>query len=324
MTDRRADASLTDMHLPSFFVRAVCLSGFALLTACDPQPANAPPEPTEAAAPVPVSHNSPALWVVKDADTTLYLFGTFHMLKPDRPWFDGAIRKAFDASDTLVTEIKQPDNPMALGPATIALATDPDGPPLSQKLPANVREAYRQFVTEQGLRLASLEEFEAWYVSSALATARFRKLGLDPKAGAERVLVAALPAAKSHEALETPQAQLAMLDSVPEDEQLDALAQLVTSKGDPAASTDKMLNLWLRGDADGLAATKNGALYKLDDMARIMLFERNRRWATWIARRMEQPGTIFLAVGAGHLAGQNSVQHYLEADHGITTTRIAD
>lgn len=304
------------------------MSGFALLAACDPHPAAQPAaQPSEQAAqiaPTPVQYHSPALWVVRDADTTIYLFGTFHMLKPGASWFDGAIRKAFEASDILVTEIKQPDNPIALGPATIALATDPDGPPLSQKLPETARAPYRAFVAAQGLRPQSLEQYEPWYVASALATARYRKLGLDPKSGAERVLVAALSLTQKQEALETPEAQLAMLDSVPEAEQIDALAQLVTSKGDPVAATDKMLGLWLKGDVDALAASKNGALYKLPGMARIMLFERNKRWAAWIKQRMERPGTVFVAVGAGHLAGQNSVQHYLSSDQGLTPHRIGD
>lgn len=320
-------AILERMSLPPFLVRALVAGGFALLAACDPQPAAKPPEPPQAtvqSAPAPVAYHSPALWVVRDADTTIYLFGTFHMLKPGASWFDGAIRKAFEASDTLVTEIKQPDNPMALGPATIALATDPDGPPLSRKLHEAARAPYRAFVEAQGLRAQSLERYEAWYVASALATARYRKLGLDPKAGAERILVANLRPHQRHEALETPEAQLAMLDSVPEAEQIDALAQLVTSKADPIVSTDKMLGLWLKGDADTLAASKNGALYKLPDMARIMLFERNRRWAAWIKQRMAHPGTVFIAVGAGHLAGQNSVQHYLATDQGLNPQRIKD
>ena len=312
------------MRLPPFLSSLMLAGIFALLPACHSEPATTTPEQSAIQAPAPVHYSRPALWVVKDADTTIYLFGTFHMLKPGATWFDGAIRKAFDASDTLVTEIKQPDNPMALGPATIALATDPDGPPLSMKLPEAARAPYRAFVEAQGLRPQSLDRYEAWYVASALATARYRKLGLDPKSGAERVLVAALPPSKKHEALETPEAQLAMLDSVPEAEQLDALAQLVTSKTDPVVSTDKMLGLWLKGDADGLAASKNGALYKLPGMARIMLFERNRRWAAWIKQRMARPGMLFVAVGAGHLAGQNSVQHYLASDHGLTVQRIGD
>lgn len=309
------------MRLPSslLFLAVSAL----MLTACD-RPSGTPASEKQPAPPVaPPPYPGPAMWLVEDADTRIYLFGTFHMLRPGTGWFQGPIRRAFDASDTLVTEIIQPADPMALAPVTIALATDPDGPPLSQKLAPSARQAFVDFAAANGLKSASLERYEAWYVASALATARYRKLGLDPKSGAERTLVAALPATKKHEALETPQAQLAMLDSVPESEQIDSLAQLVTSKGDPRAAVDSMLKLWLAGDIDRLAATKNAALYKQQAMARIMLFERNQRWAAWIKQRMARPGTVFVAVGGSHLAGPKNVREYLASEQGLTARRVS-
>src|SRR4051812_27740281 len=55
------------------------------------------------AAPVPVAAQAgPALWVVHDADTTIYLFGTFHALDGRSNWFSHGVRAAFDASDQLV------------------------------------------------------------------------------------------------------------------------------------------------------------------------------------------------------------------------------
>ena len=54
------------------------------------------------------------------------------------------------------------------------------------------------------------------------------------------------------------------------------------------------------------------------DTYRMMFTERNARWADWIAARMQTPGTVFVAVGAGHLAGQDSVLVRL-AERGITS-----
>ncbi len=70
----------------------------ALLLAATPACAQQapPPAPNDA---------DPALWVVKDEDTTVYLFGTVHVLKPGLSWFDEAVKTAFDRSDELVLEI---------------------------------------------------------------------------------------------------------------------------------------------------------------------------------------------------------------------------
>ena len=52
-----------------------------------------------------------------------------------------------------------------------------------------------------------------------------------------------------------------------------------------------------------------------------LLTSRNANWAGWIENRLEQPGTVFIAVGAGHLAGAGSVQEQLE-DRGLEVRRI--
>jgi uncharacterized protein len=69
----------------------------------DPQSFPTPVAPVLREIPPPPLH--PALWMVKDADTTIYLFGTIHALKPGMPWFGGQVAQAFGESGTLVTEI---------------------------------------------------------------------------------------------------------------------------------------------------------------------------------------------------------------------------
>ena len=77
---------------------------------------SASPAPTAPAArPAALPDADPALWVVRDADTTIYLFGTFHLLD-GRPWFNDEVRAAFDASDELVLEARIPENPAELQP----------------------------------------------------------------------------------------------------------------------------------------------------------------------------------------------------------------
>ena len=52
-----------------------------------------------------------------------------------------------------------------------------------------------------------------------------------------------------------------------------------------------------------------------------LLTDRNARWAKWIDGRLKQPGTVFVAVGAGHLAGKDSVQRQLRK-LGIKARRV--
>jgi uncharacterized protein YbaP (TraB family) len=76
----------------------------------------------------------------------------------------------------------------------------------------------------------------------------------------------------------------------------------------------------MKGDADALAALLNA---ELDDpvLYQRLLTQRNAHWAGWVEQRLAQPGTVFVAVGAGHLAGADSVQRQL-ARRGLKVERI--
>jgi uncharacterized protein YbaP (TraB family) len=84
----------------------------------------------------------------------------------------------------------------------------------------------------------------------------------------------------------------------------------------------EMVDEWAKGDPDALAKTMNDSLKDSPEVAKTLLTDRNARWATWIKERMAKPGTVFIAVGAGHLAGNDSVQAQL-AKQGIKAERIA-
>ena len=76
---------------------------------------------------------------------------------------------------------------------------------------------------------------------------------------------------------------------------------------------DRLVTAWSKGDPDGVASEMNDSLKDSPEVAQALLVDRNKRWAAWIAERMQQPGTVFVAVGAGHLAGAQSVQAQLGA-----------
>ena len=73
-----------------------------------------------------------------------------------------------------------------------------------------------------------------------------------------------------------------------------------------------MLAAWARGDVKAIGKSFNEDLAESPALQEALLKRRNASWSRWIERRMAQPGTIMVAVGAGHLAGDSSVQNLLE------------
>jgi uncharacterized protein YbaP (TraB family) len=74
-----------------------------------------------------------------------------------------------------------------------------------------------------------------------------------------------------------------------------------------------MLAAWSSGDAEALAALMNEDTAQDRTLYDAIFTNRNANWARWIQERMSRPGTVFMAVGAGHLAGPGSVQDQLRA-----------
>ena len=278
-------------------------------------------EATVAAAPA-TQKIDPALWVVKDKDTTIYLFGTVHVLKPGLSWFDGAVKDAFDKSDQLMLEMVLPEDQAEMAGVMIPLAMDQSGKTLSSRLTADERKAYEAAMTGIGLPPAQFDAFKPWFAAMTLSVLPLTKLGYDPEQGAEKQLTAfAKTANKPIGGFETLAEQLGFFDTLPEASQVSFLNSVVRDIDKLGPTLDKMVVLWGKGDPDALAASLNESLADTPELAHALLYKRNERWADQIKTRMDKPGTVFVAVGAGHLAGQHSVQDYLKA-RGLKAKRV--
>jgi len=270
-----------------------------------------------AAAPAAVQSRpaDPALWVVKDADTTIYLFGTVHVLKPGLSWFDSAVKTAFDKSDTLVLELVEPD-PATMQGLLVKMALAPAGSkPIAEQLPADKRDAYLKAMADIGVPPAAFDALQPWVAGITLSVAGLPKLGYDPNSGAEKVLTAAAKdSAKPVIGLETAEQQLGYFAQMPNPLQIAFLASAVEDYPKLGSELGKMIDQWAAGDPEALGATMNEGMRDTPELAKILLADRNARWAKWIEERLQKPGTVFLAVGAGHLAGADSVQAFLARD----------
>ncbi len=280
------------------------------------------PTPVPAHAAAPLVDSDPALWVVKDDDTTIYLFGTIHVLKPGLSWFDEGVKAAFDKSDELRLEMVLPQDGSAQT-AAMRLGTTTAGRTLPQRLPPLARAKYYATLSSFGLPATGLDRFQPWFAANNLTILPLMKLGYKLDSGAEQVLSAAAKASgKPISGFETLEEQLGFFAGLSEPAQIKYLTDVLDELPKVGTTIDTMVGDWSRGDPVALAKLLNDDLADTPELSKALLADRNARWATWIKGRMAQPGTVFVAVGAGHLAGKDSVQEKLAAA-GITATRIA-
>jgi len=278
--------------------------------------------PALAEAPAPVFKAAkPALWVVRDADTILYLFGTVHVLRPGIRWFEGPVKQAFDAAGELRIEMVEPDAATVMAKVQ-ALAIDPQKRPLSGRLDPAARTAYGAALASLKLPAAVFDAYEPWFAGMTMGILPLQAAGFTQASGVEAVLTAAArAAAKSVTGLEKIDEQLGYFDGLPEPDQIAFLNATVKALPDAVTDIDTLIDLWSRGKTRQLAAQMNKEGDLTPALYTLLLKDRNARWADWVKARLATPGTVFIAVGSGHLAGPDSVQAMLKARH-VKTKRL--
>lgn len=278
--------------------------------------AKAPP-----AKPVAQAVAKPALWKVYDADTTVYLFGTIHLLPKGMVWRGRTLDAAMAQAKDLVLETVI-DDPQALGAIMTKLGTTPGLPPILDRVPPAVKPRLKATIDKAGLPLTVLDGMETWAASLVISTASLRSAGLNNDEGAEAQLTAAFrKAGKPVNGLETPAQQLGYFDGLSEAAQRTFLVSVADGSDRMAKEFGAMIGAWGKGDVKKIALTFDDEMRDSTELADTLLYSRNARWAAWIAQRMEKPGTVFVAVGAGHLAGRQSVEDLL-AKKGLKVVRV--
>jgi uncharacterized protein YbaP (TraB family) len=179
-------------------------------------------------------------------------------------------------------------------------------------------------MTETGIPAPAWEKMRPWFAAITLSIAPVQKMGFQAENGPEGVLTrAARAAGKQVTGLETFEGQLSIFDGLSQKGQVQLLESTIDELPTAGDTMQRMVDDWAKGDPDALAKEMNEAIKDSPEVAKTLLTDRNTRWAAWIAERMKRPGTVFVAVGAGHLAGPDSVQAQLAAAHKLKATRIA-
>jgi uncharacterized protein YbaP (TraB family) len=265
----------------------------------------------------------PALWVVKDADTTIYLFGTVHLLPNDTDWRYPALDQALAASDSLTIELTD-DDPVRMQALVLQYGLDP-AHPLSDKLSATENATLAKAAQTVGVPggVNTLQMMRPWLAGLTLAVAPLLKAGMDPAHGVDKLLKAQMLAAgKPVDGLETAEQQIRFLADLPADVELEFLRSTLRDVDKSRAELTTLIDAWKNGDVATIARIEDEDLAQhAPELYQRLLVQRNQAWATKITAMLQKPGTFFIAVGAAHLAGADSVQAQLET-RGTSVKRL--
>ncbi len=272
--------------------------------------------PAKAAAP------SPMMWVVKDADSTIYLFGSIHVMKDGTQWLTPAIQSRFDSAQETYFEIDNIDDQAAMMGVVQKYLVNPAGN-MTDGLSADEVTKLNALLAPYGLKAENLQSLHKWGVALMLQVQQLQALGYMPKQGVDVTLVAqARAAGKPVKGLETIDDQISAMIPANDEQDMAALRAVLKDSGDMPKLTGELFNAWLAGDEATLTHLLIDKEKAEDPGAYQRVFvARNTAWEPKIEDMLHGKGTVFVTVGAGHLVGPDGLIAQLKK-HGIVAQRL--
>jgi len=255
-------------------------------------------------------NDGPAIWVAKDYDSTVYLFGTVHLLPDELSWQKDDMRAAFAEAGTVFFEIdtgrEAQIDALVL---TTSLGMRQDGRRLSDGLDSYQLKLLEAAAHNGKLSLARLDGMKPWLASEFLTVEAAAQAGLSPELSADEALKSrAARSGKNIRYFETMEDQIKAVAEQPDFVQMTLLTETLEGFNTLGDDLQQITQAWAAGRTDFLTRevvmamkTKSPELYKS------LMTERNVRWTRQITRFMEDSGTGFVAVGTGHLLGDDSL-----------------
>jgi uncharacterized protein YbaP (TraB family) len=250
------------------------------------------------------------LYVVRDADSTMYLYGTVHVRPRGADWGNDRVRAALDESGEIWTELLM--NPQADQQAQVLalqLGRAEAGQPLSSWLTPEENAALNAVTTRLGMPQGALEGYKPWLAALTLTVLPLVQAGYDPDSGVDRSIDAyGDNANKTMRALETAEQQLNLFANLGPDAQREMLQEAITESESLTAMIDEMSAAWERGDERALEQSViEDTRLEYPELYQMLFVDRNNAWMTELTREMEGSGVDFIAVGAGHIIGRDGL-----------------
>ena len=269
---------------------------------------------------------NPALWRVHNGTSTVYLFGSLHILPPGYHWTTPEIESAMSAADLFVFEV--PVDEVALAAQKEFIIQNgilPSRQTLRGLLSANEFQAYSTVLRRAGLKPEQFERYRPWLAAVMVGLAYLHRDDLVTLKGADDDLIAyARDHGRKSIYLESIRDQMELLTAGDENGHLKALKNLIATLPQARSQERDLLQTWASGDAQHFTALLEGYFKGRPEAKEFLIDRRNRNWLDALKQSLERPdGTTMITVGAAHIGGESGLIALL-CGEGYEVERVAE
>jgi uncharacterized protein YbaP (TraB family) len=269
---------------------------------------------------------TPALWRVHSATSTVYLFGSLHILPPAYHWTTPEIERAMSSSDLFIFEV--PIDEAALQDQKAFIVEHGLLPPhqsLRGYLTANEFQTYSAVLRRAGLKPEFFEHYRPWLAAVMVGLAYLHRDDLVTLKGADDELMAyARDHGKKSIFLESIREQMQLLTAGDDNGHIKALKNLLLTLPRSRTQEKELFETWSSGDAKRFATLLDGYFKDRPEAKEFLVDRRNRDWLGPLKQALARPeGTAMMTVGAAHIGGENGLLALL-CGEGYDVERVAD
>lgn len=258
---------------------------------------------------------APAMWVVRDGDSEIFLFGTKHALKPGDDWRTPAYDAAYQKAEAVWFEaVVDPVDPAVIRDLIDRYGVDRQRPLSSRLSPRQLRDL-RAVLAQGNLTVARIDHLRPWAAALVLSMQPLHGAGATVEAGADvTVTRQARRAEKPIRAFETMEDQVRMFAGLPPEVELQYLVDVIAERRGRRVRKGSHADAWLRGDVSGMGKGVVGAMQaEMPQFYDALLRRRNHAWAEALSDQMAGEGVQLVNVGALHLLGDDGLPALLKA-----------
>ena len=254
-----------------------------------------------------------SVWVARSSKSTVYLAGSFHILRASDYPLPAEFLRAYKDSRKIIFEVppgetRSPEYMKKF----LSLAIYNDGTTLKEHITTAAYAKAESFCKERNYPLEQYQFFKPTFLVMTLTVSEMNNIGADPQKGIDNFFKEkAMQDGKALGSLETVDQQLSLLTSMDASLGSDQILESIGELKQMEVMLGELLAVWKKGDEAKMEGLYIKDLKLYPKLYQTLIVDRNNKWARNIEEYLNGQGNTMVVVGAAHLIGADGLVNLL-------------